>query len=435
MRSETSSADSLTGSAEDSARPSSGEARRVLILLAFSVGINYVDRGALAVAAPLLSREMNLSPAQLGLLFSGFFWSYSILQPLAGWLVDRFNVTRVFGGGYLLWSLATGSVAWITRFDLLFGARLLLGAGESVAYPSYSRILVQSFPEKRRGFANSLLEVAAKLGPAVSTFIGGLVVAHFGWRALFLWLGIASLCWLLPWMLWGPSGQSATGRRQAGQVSLRRILARREAWGTSLGMFALGYVWSFLLSWLPTYLVNERGFSMNAVAALGSLPFWAMAGTSLLGGWLSDRWIASGGTVTRVRKTFVYGGLLGCGLTLLPAVSLHDSGPAITLLVISCAALGLFTSNVWAITQTLAGPRAAGSWTGIQNAIGNLGGVASPYLTGQIVGRTGSYYLAFAVCSAFLLVGILAYAALVRQIRPLDWDEDGEQRRQTVILT
>ncbi len=402
------------------------EANRVLILLMLSVGINYIDRGALSISAPLLARELSLSPARLGLLFSGFFWTYSMLQPLAGWLVDRYNVTRVFGAGYLLWSLATGSMAWIHNFSAVFGARLVLGAGESVAYPAYSRILVQHFPESRRGFANSLLEAAAKIGPAISVLIGGLLVARFGWRALFLCLGVVSLLWLVPWTLWGPSGDALGKETEGGRVSVARIMRRREAWGTSLGMFALGYVWSFLLSWLPTYMVNERGFSMRMVAVLGSLPFWASAGTAVFGGWLSDRWIAAGGSVTRVRKTFMNAGLLTCGVTLLPAAGVRDTTTAMVLLTIGSAALGVFTSNVWAVTQTLAGPRAAGSWTGIQNAIGNLGGVLSPYLTGVIVGRTGSYYLAFAACSVVILAGVASYATLVGEIRQLDW-EDGNR--------
>jgi MFS family permease len=205
------------------------------------------------------------------------------------------------------------------------------------------------------------------------------------------------------------------------------ILRRREAWGTSLGMFSLGYVWYFLLSWLPSYLISERGLSMQSMAVLGSLPFFAMAATSVFGGWLSDRLIARGASVTRVRKTFVTSGLLLCCVTLLPAAVVRSPGLSVTLLVVSCSALGLFTSNVWAITQTLAGPRAAGSWTGIQNAVGNLGGVISPLLTGVVVGRTGSYYLAFAMASLVLIFGAACYLILVGKVSPLQWTEGSPQ--------
>ena len=105
---------------------------------------------------------------------------------------------------------------------------------------------------------------------------------------------------------------------------MHEILRRREAWGTSLGMFTLGYAWYFLLSWLPTYLVKERGFSLSAMAVFGSLPFWGMAVTSIAGGWASDRWIAGGGPPTRVRKTFVITGLLLCAALMLSAAFVAD---------------------------------------------------------------------------------------------------------------
>ena len=402
----------------------SREANRTLILLVISIAINYIDRGALSISAPLIAREMSLSPAQMGLLFSAFFWTYSALQPLAGWCVDRYNVNSILAGGYLLWSLATASVTWITRFGFLFGARLVLGAGESVAYPAYSKILTENFPENRRGFANAQVDAASKVGPALSTLIGGLLISRFGWRSLFLGLGLVSLIWLLPWIRWAPPSSRRTGKSAEARPGALQVLRQRETWGTSIGMFALGYAWTFLISWLPTYLINERGLSMRSVAVLGSLPFWAMAATSMIGGWWSDRWIAAGGGVTKVRKTFVAGGMLLCCVTLLPAAVVRTPQVSAALLVVSCSALGFFTSNVWAITQTLAGPLAAGSWTGIQNAVGNLGGVLSPALTGIIVSSTGSYVIPFAVSSGVLFIGMLSYFTLVGEIRELRWSEN-----------
>ena len=403
---------------------SSGAATRVLILLVLSVAINYLDRGALSVSAPLLQRELSLSPTQMGLLFSAFFWSYSVFQLASGWLVDRYDVKRVFGAGFLLWSLATAAVGWITGFGWLLCARVILGIGESVAYPAYSRILARDFPEHRRGLANSLVDAGSKVGPALSTLAGGLLVDRFGWRALFIGIGLGSLLWLIPWVTFVPSRGGSGRVERDGGASLLDIIRRRETWGTCLGMFSLGYVWYFLLSWLPSYLVNERGLSMRGMAVLGSLPFWAMAATSVLGGWLSDRRIARGAPVTRVRKSFVTGGLLLCSVTLLPAAAVRDPNLSIILLIASCSSLGLFTSNVWAITQTLAGPEAAGSWTGIQNAVGNIGGVLSPLLTGLIVARTGSYYLAFATASGVLVLGAAAYLMLIGEIAPLKWKRD-----------
>lgn len=406
-------------------RISSATTTLVLILLVVSVAINYLDRGVLSVSAPILQRELTLSPTEMGLLFSAFFWSYAVFQLVAGWLVDRYEVKHILSAGFLVWCLATASVGWITGFGWLLASRVILGVGESVAYPAYSHILARDFAEGRRGLANALVDAGSKLGPALSTLAGGLLVGRFGWRALFLGMGLGGLLWLIPWILIAPSGdRAAKAEVRERPTSMMEILRRREAWGTCVGMFSLGYVWYFLLSWLPSYLVNARGFSMHSMAVLGSLPFGAMACTSVLGGWLSDWLIRRGHSATGVRKTFVTSGLLLCCVTLLPAAVVRSPEQCVMLLVISCAALGFFTSNVWAITQTLAGPKAAGSWTGVQNAIGNLGGVISPLLTGVVVARTGSYYLAFATASVMLVLGAGSYLFLVGEVKPLRWEQE-----------
>lgn len=395
----------------------------ILVLLILSVCINYLDRGSLSVAAPVMEKEFALTPSQLGWLFSAFFWSYAIFQLVAGWLVDRYDVKWVYAGGFLLWSLATAATGMLTAFSALLIARLFLGVGESVTYPAISRIVVKNFPERQRGTVNSLIDAGCKIGPALSTLLGGLLVDRFGWRALFFVMGLGGLLWLLPWMMLVPADKGGRGTQESHGPSMWDIIRRREALGTSLGMFTLGYVWYFLLSWLPLYLVQERGFSMAKMAVMGSLPFWAMAVATASAGWASDQWIKRGGSVTRVRKTFVIGGLLLCAALMMPAVFVKDASLCIGLLVGASAALGIFTSNVWAVTQTLAGPLAAGRWSGIQNCVGNFGGVASSVMTGFIVQLTGSFFAAFAVASAMFVAGAVAYAWLVREVAPLDWDQ------------
>jgi MFS family permease len=398
----------------------------LIVLLVLAIGINYLDRGSLSVAKPDMTAEFALSPTEMGFLFSAFFWSYALFQLVSGWLVDRYDVKWVYAAGFLVWSLATVAMGFFSTFAMFFALRLLLGIGESVAYPATSRILAEHFPEDRRGFANGLIDAGSKIGPALSTLVGGLVVAQFGWRMLFLVLGVLSLFWLIPWIALVPSQRTGAGGDPKASppepaVTLRELMTRREVWGTSLGMFCLGYVWYFLLSWLPSYLVEERGFSMESMAVLGSLPFWAMAFTTAMGGWLSDRWIRAGSSPTRVRKGFLLVGFSLCAVFMFPAAVVSSPSLSVGLLVAACASLGIYTSNVWAVTQSLAGRRAAGKWTGLQNCIGNFGGVFSPVLTGWIVDQTNSYLLAFAAASVVLLAGIFAYVLLVPRIAPLTW--------------
>jgi MFS family permease len=397
-------------------------ANALLILLTLSVAINYIDRGALSVSAPAIMRDLHLSPQQMGLAFSAFFWTYSSFQLVAGWLVDRFSIRWVYAGGFLIWSLSTAAVGLINGLPALLIVRLCLGAGESVAYPASSRIIVRQFAEGRRGIANALVDAGAKLGPGVSTLIGGLTVNAYGWRAMFVWVGLASLLWLVPWLIVTRREVASGSNTHQTIPGWSRMLRQREVWTTSAGMFAIGYVNYFLLSWLPSYLVAERGLSLTAMAVLGSIPFWAMAASSLVGGWTSDLLIRRGADAGRVRKFYAAGGLILCAASILPAALVSTANASIALITAGCIALGMFTSNVWAITQTLAGPLAAGRWTGIQNAIGNLGGVVSPALTGWIVVQTGSFTLAFAAAAAVLLAGSLVYLKLLGTITPVNWN-------------
>jgi len=399
-----------------------GSRNVLLALLVISIAINYLDRGALSVSAPVIASELSLTTKQMGLLFSAFFWTYSTFQLVAGWLVDRYPVKWVYAAGFLIWSLSTAATGAMNSLAALVVTRLTLGVGESVAYPAISKILVRAFPESSRGVANSLIDAGAKLGPGLSTLAGGLAVAAFGWRGLFFVAGVGSILWLIPWLAM-PSvepAETATQERQHGP-SWQELLSRREVWGTSLGMFALGYTQYFLLTWLPSYLVQERGLTMSSMAVQGSLPFWGMAVASVAAGWRADRSIRTGRSVTAVRRGYAVAGLLLCGLVILPAPAVADAKLSVALITAACVFLGGFTGNVWAITQTLAGPLAAGRWTGLQNCIGNLGGVFAPLVTGWIVSATGSFLFAFWAATATLLLGAVAYLTLVGKVHPLDW--------------
>ncbi len=393
----------------------------VLALLVVSIFINFIDRSNLSVAVTDIEKQLSLDDRQAGLLLSGFFWTYALFQIAAGWLVDRYNAYWVYAAGFLLWSAATALTGFADAFAVLFGLRLALGAGESVAYPAYSRIISDDFPERRRGLANALLDAGSKAGPAVGTLLGGLIVARFGWRPLFFGLGFGALVWLVPWTL--EIRRAAAGRRvaeaRAGGPGFLEIVSKRDAWGTFLVLFGGNYAWFFILTWLPAYLERERGFSKQQTAIFGSLPFWGLAAMAVAAGWASDRMIAGGYGVSRVRKAFAVAGLLTTTL-ILPASMLRDHTAAVALLTVGCLSYGLYSSNVWAMTQTLAGP-AAGKWTGMQNCVGNLAGVAAPYATGLISYHTGHFFWAFAAACFWLVVAACACVLLVGKIEPVRW--------------
>jgi len=417
---------------------------RLAILLALSIFINYIDRGNLAIAAPHIKDELGLSYSQLGLLFSSFFWTYAIFQIVSGWLVDRFPVNWVLAVGILLWSAATFGTGFVSGFKLLLAMRLILGIGESVAYPSYSKIISRHFSEFQRGRANSIICAGQASGPAVGTLLGGLLIAHAGWRLLFVVFGVASSLWLLPWLKYLRRPESNTesnptpasvsagillsqnlegpGRESATSATILQILRQRSAWGTFAGLFAYNYLWYFFITWLPIYLERERHFSVQTMSVVTGFAFFVLAISALVSGWLSDRWIAAGATPTRVRKTFTGAGpVIASSIVLVGIVASHSV--AVAILVLACVGLGMCTSNLWAVTQTLAGPATSGKWTGLQNFTGNLAGWITPALIGLIVQRAGSYFWVFVITSGVTLLGAAAWLFVVGPIKPVAWSQ------------
>lgn len=404
-------------------RPAAARAAwQVLALMVASIAINYIDRTALSVAAatPGFRRDLGLSDPELGLLFSAFFWTYACLQPVAGALIDRWGVARVLTAGFLIWSAATAWAGLAGGFTAVLAARLLLGAGESVAYPAYSKFIAAAFPEHRRGTANALIDAGSRSGPALCVLIGGAIAARYDWRAVFFLFGGCGLLWLAPWLGLARRVDESRISPAAGDPGLGAILRRRQAWGTFLGLFCLNYTWYFVLSWLPSYLVRERHFTTAMMAVWGALPYWGIAAACATFGVLSDAMIARGASPSRVRLGFVAGGLLA-STAFVPAYLMADAGVSMALMVAGSLALGVVSSNLAAISQTLAGPRSAGRWMGLQNGFGNLAGIVGPYITGRMVAASGSFFTAFLAAGLMSVLGACCYLFLVRRVTAIDW--------------
>lgn len=396
----------------------------IVLLLVVSVIINYIDRSNLSMSAPVIQRQIAMSPVQMGALLSAFFWTYALLQisGVPGWLTDRFHVGWVLVWGYVLWSGATLATGVSMSYAGLFLARLMLGLGESVAYPCYSRIFA-ALPQEHRGRANSLIDVGTKLGPATGAFLGGLLLVHLGWRMLFFVLGGGGLLWLVPWLRVMPGSKGGVEAENAAPLaSIARLLRIRAAWGAFLGHFCGNYFFYFLLAWLPIYLVKEEGLSIGSMSRLTSVMFLWIAGVTGATGWISDRLIAGGVSPTRVRLTVVVGGLTGAS-SLVALAFIHGRPAAsIAVLAIACTSYGAFSSNHWAIAQTLAGTQMAGRWASLQNGVANLSGIVAPWISGWIMQVNGSSRMAFAMTGGVALVGACCWGLLVRRVEPVQWD-------------
>ena len=393
----------------------------VIVLLALSLVINYVDRGNLSIAAPMLKDELKISGSQLGFLLSAFFWTYACLNLFCGWLVDRLNVNLLFAGAFLLWSAATAATGLVHGFATLVILRLLLGAGESVAFPSYNKILALNFGEEHRGTANSVLATGLLIGPGLGLLFGGFLMGRYGWRPFFIVLGLASMLWIIPWLIWMPRKQYATAKESVGVANLVDFFLMRSAWGTCFGLFFANYANYFLITWLPYFLVRERHFSMNSMAKIGGAAYLLGACASVVSGWISDRWLASGASLTVVRKTVVAGGIGSCGIFLGLAGVVPDRYSA-AVIILAVVSFGVLSSSHWAISQTLAGPSAAGRWVGFQNFFGNLSGIIAPAVTGYVLDRTGHFYWAFLIAAGVGLASAASWIFLIGPIEPVIWD-------------
>ena len=395
---------------------------RVLVLLFLSVFINYIDRSNLSIAAPLIKDELKISASQLGILLSAFFWTYSSCQLLAGWLVDRLDVKWVFAAGFFLWSSATAVTGLVHSLLALLVVRVVLGMGESVAYPGYSKILAVHCPEARHGFANSIISAGLALGPSFGLLFGGTLVGQYGWRPFFVVLGSACLLWLLPWIRWMPSADRVTTVETKQGPGMWEIVQQRSAWGTCICLFCGNYYLYFMVTWLPFYLVRERIFSMAEMAKVGGGFFFMGALSASVCGWLSDRWILAGGTPTLVRKTFMVAGCSGTGVCLLATV-MAPGRWSIAFLMLTGVFLGFMSSNLWAITQRLAGPNAVGRWCGLQLFVGNSSGVVAPAVAGFLLDRTGHFFWPFLIVSLVLWAGVLSWIFVVGPVEPVKWKQ------------
>jgi MFS family permease len=350
-----------------------------------------------------------------------FFWTYVPGQILAGWLAEKINPYRAYALGLALWSVSTALTGVASGFSMLIALRLLLGLGESVAFPCSSKLIAQHLPQHRLGVANGMIAMGLSLGPAFGTFAGGLLMAQLSWRPVFLLFGLVSLLWLWPWLsVTRHLSKADDAPKVDAAPPFRAILARREAWGAGLGHFCNNYAFYFVISWLPLYLVKSRGFTVSQMAELGGLIYVVFAGSSIVTGWLTDRWLAAGGSVTLVRKSTIISGSLLTALAMLGCM-IGSAPVAIASLFLAGVAFGLNSPALYSIGQTLGGPRGGGKWIAFQNCLGNVAGIVAPIITGAVVDRTGEFTWAFAVAGLVSVVGAASWAAMIRKVAPIAW--------------
>lgn len=408
------------------------------VLLGVGVLINYFDRINVSVAAPQLQSAFNLDAADLGILFSAFFWPYALLQIPAGVILDRYGVTRVGRWGAFLWGIASAITAFSSGFTSLFVARALLGVAEAPGFPVSSKATGYWFPRRERALATAIFDAAAKFSNVIGVPLVALAVVTFGWRWGFGLTAALSFGYFAAFYFIyrdpsrdprlsagekdyireggatpeGPSGSSAMGM-------LGYLLTKSKVWGLTIGFAAYGYSFYLFLTWLPGYLVRTMHMSIIKSAGYAAVP-WAVATVTDLavGGWLIDHLIARGRDETRVRKAVLVIGML-LGLAVFGATRTTDPVWAIFWISIALGGLAAAAPVGWSLPSLIAPRGGVGTVGGIMNFANNLMGAAAPIVTGFIVGATNSFTNAFMVAGIILAVGIVSFVFVMGRIEAI----------------
>jgi ACS family D-galactonate transporter-like MFS transporter len=410
----------------------------MLSLLFLATTINYVDRSNLSIVAPFLAKELQLGPVQMGLLFSAFAWSYAIANLPGGWLIDRFGSRIVYGVAQLGWSAATLALGLVSGFGALFGLRFAVGLAEAPAFPVNNRVVSAWFPQSERGRATSTYASGQYVGSALLSPLLFWMATEFGWRSVFWGTGVAGLLSAVVWLMvyrdplrstranaaelelitaGGALTQMPVRERLTG-AQIARLLRERQVWALGLGKFAVMSSLYFLLTWFPTYLVNERGMTSLKAGAATSLPYIAATIGVLLGGAWSD-WLLKRGThISAARKIPIVSGFLGASSIVLVNYT-TDNAVALSILTFAFFAQGV-SSNSWSIIAEVAPRSMMGVTGGIINFTGHLAGIVTPILIGFIIRETRSFELVLAYVSLAGLVGALSYTVIIGRIHRIE---------------
>lgn len=383
--------------------------------------IAYADRVNLSVALPEITTDFQLSPAVSGLILSTFFWSYAALQIPAGWFVDRYGVRVPYLAGFLLWSLASIGTACTASVAGIIASRILLGVGQSVVVPASMRYIRVHFVEEKRGLVVGLFLTGAKIGPAIGVPIAVHLMLAYGWRAMFALIGLVSLVWMIPWLylvrrddpVASDVLQKASRHGANTVVAWKALFLSPAIWGIFVGTFCYAYFMYFCVTWLPTYFLKRYGMSLQEMGWYTSLSFTGMAAVAVLAGWAADTIIRGRSHPISVRKVFTVTGL---GFASIQILGIWTESASLSLLfaVVSLSGLGLATANYWALTQSLIPGSAIGKVAGIQNMASNSAGIVSPWFTGWLVLKTGTFEAPMQLIGILLVVGMGCYVALVR---------------------
>jgi ACS family glucarate transporter-like MFS transporter len=390
----------------------------VVFLLFAGTFINAIDRASLSIAAPKMMTDLGIDAQLMGVALSAFFWFYMVMNVPAGGLADRYGAKRTLGWAAGVWSVCSALTGSATHFVHVLLARVGVGVGEAASFPVNARIVTNSFPVEARGTVVGCYTSGLRLGFAVTPVLMAWLMSRWSWRVAFYATGLGSLLWVV---LWGVSYREIKAEPDAGAdagIPWRELLRNRTVVGLVWCKFFQDYLFYLFVTWLPGYLIMERGFTIMKMGWYASLPWIAGFFAQPLAGAVSDWLIRRGVSVTVSRKSIIIS-LQLMAASVVAAGYAADPMTAVWLLTLSVACESASTSILWATCTDVAPPSAAGSLAGIMNTAGALAGILAPTVTGFLLKATGSFQQALLIGSCMVVLAACAMGFVVGELKPL----------------
>jgi len=399
----------------------------ILVLICVMYLITYLDRVNISTAAPVISKEFGFDKITMGVIFSAFVWAYAIFQVPGGWLSDRFGARSVLATIVTYWSVMTAATAAATGALSFIVIRFLFGVGEAGAFPGATRGMQLWYPRSERGFVQGITHSASRLGAAIAPPLVVLIITNLGWRSVFYICGAAGVVWAVWWFISYrnlPEEHGMVNRAELGHIrgidekgQVKEAYIEKKAasvpWGTLLkssnmwaimcAYFTYVYCLWIFLSWLPSYLVDFRHFTLLKVGIFASLPLFPGVIGDTVGGLATDWLLKTTGNTKFARRSVAIVGMLGCCVFIVPAALTADAYTAVYCLTAAMFFLECTIGPSWAVPMD-AGGKYSGTVSGMMNMAGNIGGALSPLVFGFLV-QYGNWQAPFIVAAALLVGG------------------------------
>jgi ACS family hexuronate transporter-like MFS transporter len=417
-----------------------GKYRYVVAGLLFAAGaINYMDRAALGIVAPIVSKTLELSPSQMGIVFSIFFIGYSIFSFLGGYFSDKWGTMRVFSWAMSIWSLFCGLTAVATGFVSLLIFRVFFGIGEGPMSSNTNRTISNWFPRHETATMIGFTFSGQTLGNAMAGPIVGLIALAFGWRASFVVIAVLGFVWLVCWRIFvteKPVQNRRVGAEETRLIDESREIAEArnvEDDGTTLGtylrrpstlalgagLFAVNYTQYVFISWLPSYLTNVMHLELKQMSIITSIP-WICGAIGYFGGGLVGDFIYKRmDDPVKARKIVATLPLALSGVAVLSITSATSLTSAVALIAGALLFLTASCQSIWAIQHEIVPLRRQGSVGGFIHFLSNLSGIIGPALTGFLIQYFGGYHSAFLFGALIDFAGVLAMVFFIHSRRPV----------------